>query len=116
MAVVPAEARKVLQGLARLGLLLADERDAAPRQDGTRRDGQLKCFVGHAFQRKLQDARAIRVEPQLRRRLSSDGFVQLEFGFCDIDRSERYQGIEVEPVRRMLGVERALLTREKFTN
>src|SRR5258706_12814392 len=116
MAVVALEARKVLQSLARLGLLLAGESDAMPHKRSTRRDGQVKCFVGHAFHRKLQDARPIRVEPQLRRRLSADGFVELEFGFCEIDRSERRKGIEVQPLRRILRVKRTLLMREELMN
>src|SRR5262245_17597431 len=116
MVALAVEAREVMQGLARLGLLLASRIDAVPRENDPCLCGELECFFGGALHRELQDARSIRVEPQLRDRLASDGFVQLEFGSRDIDRSERRQGVELEPLRRMLRVERALLTREQFTN
>src|SRR5262245_64273703 len=106
MVALAVEAREVMQGLARLGLLLASRIDAVPRENDPCLCGELECFFGGALHRKLQDARSIRVEPQLRDRLASEGFVQLEFGSRDIDWFARCQSVGLEAHSGLLAVNR----------
>src|SRR5438128_435324 len=56
---------ELLEGGACLGFSAAFDVDAVLREEGLELHGELKGFVGAALRRNLEDARAVRVEPEL---------------------------------------------------
>src|SRR5689334_10665609 len=100
---------EILKRFARLGLLLAAQRDATVAESGPRVGRALKRFLRRAFHRELEDAGTIGIEPEFGLRRSFNVIAQGEFRFGDVDGTEWRQHVEVEPVGRMLGIKRTLL-------
>src|SRR5437899_11427132 len=99
-----------LQGCLRLGLLLAEQVDAARGQERTRLAGDLHRLVDPAACRELEDA-AFRVQPRLNRVLAIGArgrALQLQHE----NGSQHAELVEVGAGRRVGVEEAALLLRE----
>ena len=104
-------AREELHRGAGLRLLLARRVDAALVEEDPHLGGHLERLGGRAARRQLEDARPVRVEPQLGDEAAAEvrgRGLQLE----DEHRPEHTQIVEADPFRRVLGEERALTLAE----
>src|SRR5262245_54154401 len=108
------DAREVLEGPTRLGVLATVEPAASPRHHGARLRQQVERLVMPAPGRQLENARAVRIEPQLGHRRTATEVLRREFQLRDVHRSERREGIETEATRRVVHVEGPLLRGEEF--
>ena len=102
-----------LERLPGLRLLLAGEVDARARQERPRLRGDLERLGGRALGRELEDARVVRVEPHLGDELAAEA-LRRELELEHEDRAQDREVVELDALRRVLGVERPLLLREQL--
>jgi len=98
------QVREVLKRPASFRLLLAGETETTLHQKDARLCQDVKSFVWPAPGGQFQDSGPIRIEPQFRHKESCETWWRPS-QLRDVDRSKRYEGIDIETFRRVLPVE-----------
>src|SRR4029450_5229806 len=105
--------REVVEGGARLRLLLPRQIDPARRQERARFRRNLKRLCRFALRRQLEDPRSVGIGPELRHEATVEVLrrrLQLE----DKDWPEYHQLVESDAVGTVVRKQRALLLREEL--